>query len=465
MLRCVPAPARHATGRRHRIGGARLDGHAITRQAEALLLGTDRDGQWSIGGVEARRLAREFGTPLYVMDEARLRANCRAYAAALRETYPHSQAFFASKALCCMATCRLAYDEGLGVDVVSAGEIHTALRAGVPGSALMLHGSNKTEDELALALEVGVGRIVADNFLDLEILDTLTRETRRTGDVLLRLTPGIEPHTHKAITTGGVDSKFDFGIPDGTAREAVRRAIDIPGIRLRGLHCHIGSQVMDLEPFALAARSMMDFAGWMVRETGAPLEELDLGGGLGIRYLPSDAAPLIPEYIGTITGVVRARAATLGVPLPKLMVEPGRSIVGDCGATLYRVGAIKDIPGIRTYASVDGGMYENPRPALYQARYAARLAERLNDPATTRVAIAGRCCESGDVLVWDAVLPPPRPGDLLVVFSTGAYNYSMASNYNRYPRPGVVFVRDGTARVVVERETVDDLLAKDVPPA
>jgi diaminopimelate decarboxylase len=443
-----------------------LDQKAITEDAAPLLLGAARDGRWVVGGVEARRLAWEFGTPLYVMDEARLRANCRAYTSALREYYPHeAQAIFASKALCCMATCRLAYDEGLGIDVVSAGEIQTALRAGVPAAALMLHGSNKTEEELALALEVGVGRIVADNFLELEMLDALTRERRRQAEVLLRLTPGIEPHTHKAITTGGVDSKFGFGIPDGTAREAVRRAADIAGIRLRGLHCHIGSQVMEVEPFALAAASMMDFAGWMVREAGVPLQELDLGGGLGIRYVPSDRPPAVGEYIKALADVVRARAGALGIPLPKLMVEPGRSIVGDGGATLYRIGVIKDLPGIRTYASVDGGMYENPRPALYQARYAAALAERLGEPATARVSIAGRCCESGDVLVWDAPLPPPRPGDLLVVFSTGAYNYSMAGNYNRYPRPPVVFVRDGAPRTVVERETVDDLLARDVPPA
>ena len=433
--------------------------------AGALLLGEEREGEWVVGGVGARRLVREFGTPLYVMDEARLRANCRAYVTALRDAYPDSQAFFASKALCCMATCRLAYDEGMGVDVVSAGEIHTALRAGVPAHALMLHGSNKTKEELILAIDVGVGRIVVDNFYDLELLDALTREALRSVDVLLRVTPGIEPHTHKAIITGGVDSKFGFGISDGAAREAVRRTLEIPGVRLRGLHCHIGSQVLELEPFRLAARSMMELAAWMVRDLRVPVEELDLGGGLGIQYLPSDSPPPIREYVATLAGLVRGDAGTSRIPLPKFMVEPGRSIVGDAGATLYRVGAVKPIPGVRMYASVDGGMYENPRPALYQARYEAALADRLNEPRTRAVTVAGRCCESGDVLIWETTLPEPRPGDLLVIFSTGAYNYSMAGNYNRYPRPPVVFVRDGHARVVVERETVDDLLAKDVPPA
>ncbi len=364
-----------------------------------------------------------------------------------------------------MATCRLAYDEGLGVDVVSAGEIHTALRAGVPAEALMLHGSNKTQEELELAIEVGIGRIVADSFSDLEILNDLTRKSPDQVDVLLRLTPGIEPHTHKAISTGGVDSKFGFGIPDGTAREAVRRTLEIPAVRLRGLHCHIGSQVMDLEPFTLAAQAMMGVAAWMARDLETTIEDLDLGGGLGIRHLPADSQPAIHDYVSTVAHVVKREAERAQIPLPRLLLEPGRSIVGDAGATLYRVGAIKSIPGIRTYVSVDGGMYENPRPALYAARYEAALAGRLNEPRTHRVTIAGRCCESGDVLIWETTLPEPRSGDLLVILSTGAYNCSMASNYNRYPRPPVVFVRNGAARVVVERETVEDLLSKDVPPA
>lgn len=429
-----------------------------------MLLGEGRDGRLVIGGVAAAELAREFGTPVYVMDEGRLRANCRAYAAALRASYPNSQAFFGSKAFCCMAMCRLAYDEGLGIDVVSAGEIRTALRAGVPASHLLLHGNNKTPEEIALALDVGVSRVVVDNFFEFDILDTLTRRTGKTADILLRLTPGIEPHTHRAIQTGGVDSKFGFGIHGGVAREAVMRALDIPGVRLRGLHSHIGSQVMDLEPFALAATAVMEFAAWMARERETPVQELDLGGGLGIRYLPEDRPPPIDAYVRVLAGVVLEKAREHRLPLPKLMVEPGRSIVGDAGVTLYTVGAVKVIPGVRTYASVDGGMYENPRPALYAARYHAVLADRLQEPSDTTVTIAGRCCESGDVLFWDARVPQPRAGDLLAVFSTGAYNYSMAGNYNRYPRPPVVFVRDGRARVAVVGETVDDLLARDVPP-
>ncbi len=440
-----------------------MDAVSATTIDQDVLLGDVQHDRLVVGGVPAADLAREHGTPVYVMDEARLRANCRAYATALRAAYPRSRPVFASKALCCVATCRLAYDEGLAVDVVSAGEIHTALRAGVPAGDLLLHGSNKTPDEIQLALERGVGRIVVDNFHDLELLAALTKETGRTADVLLRLTPGIEPHTHQAIQTGGVDSKFGFGIVDGTARKAVAAALAVSGVRLRGLHCHIGSQVMELDPFVRAAESLMEFAAWMAREHQAPVDELDLGGGLGIRYLPTDQPPTIAAYVNALAEVVRRRAEEHRLPLPLLMVEPGRSIVGDAGMTLYTVGAVKTIAGIRTYVSVDGGMYENPRPALYQARYQAVLVDRLREPASDKVTVAGRCCESGDVLIWESHLPAPRSGDVLAVFSTGAYNYSMASNYNRYPRPPIVFVRDGRSRVVVTGETIDDLLAHDRP--
>lgn len=440
-----------------------MDAVSATTIGQDVLLGDVRHDRLFVSGIAAADLAREHGTPVYVMDEARLRANCRAYVTALRNAYPRSRPVFASKALCCTATCRLAYDEGLAVDVVSAGEIHTALRAGVPAADLLLHGSNKTPDEMRLALERGVGRIVVDNFYDLELLDALTKRTGRTADVLLRLTPGIEPHTHQAIQTGGVDSKFGFGMVDGTAREAVARTLEVPGIRLRGLHCHIGSQVMDLDPFVRAAEAMMDFIAWMARDHQTPTDELDLGGGLGIRYLPTDEPPSIKAYVDALAGVVRRRAEEHRLPLPLLMVEPGRSIVGDAGVTLYTVGAVKAIAGVRTYVSVDGGMYENPRPALYQARYQAVLADRLAEPAAETVTVAGRCCESGDVLIWESRLPRPKSGDLLAVFSTGAYNYSMASNYNRYPRPPIVFARDGRSRVVVTGETIDDLLAHDRP--
>ncbi|MDR7542898.1 MAG: diaminopimelate decarboxylase [Armatimonadota bacterium] len=423
----------------------------------------DSHGNLLIGGIAAADLAARFGTPLHVIDEARLRANCRAYVEAVRRHAPGAgRVLYASKALCIVAACQVAHEEGLGLDVVSAGEIYTALQARVPAEALYFHGSNKTPEEIAYGLEVGVGRFVVDNEYELALLDRLARERGRRAEVLLRLTPGIEPHTHRAITTGGVDSKFGFGLLDPSARRAVRTALAAPGIRLRGLHCHIGSQILQLEPFVQATRALLAFAAEM-RSAGLALEELDLGGGLGVRYLPDDEPPAIGAYVGAVMDSVRELLAQHRLPTPLVVLEPGRSIIGDAGVTLYTVGAIKTIPGVRTYVSVDGGMYENPRPALYDARYSAVVATRAAEAPAQRVTIAGRCCESGDVLIWDADLPVLREGDLLAVFSTGAYNYSMASNYNRYPRPSVIFARDGSAQVVVERETSADLVRHDRP--
>ncbi len=423
----------------------------------------DARGHLIIGGMDAADLSASFGTPLYVLDEGRMRANCQAYVEAVRRSYPGpSRVLFAGKALCTIASCQVAYEEGLGIDVVSAGEIHTALQAGVPADALYFHGSNKTPDEIAYALEVGVGRFMVDNHYELVTLDRMARERATKADVLLRLTPGIEPHTHKAIQTGGVDSKFGFGMLGPSAEEAVRAALDSPGIRLRGLHSHIGSQIFDLGAFTLAARAVVSFAAEM-RSAGLVLEELNLGGGLGIRYLAEQDPPARADFVKAVAGTALEMLRGHNLPLPALMFEPGRSIVGDAGVTLYTVGAIKTVPGVRTFVSVDGGMYENPRPALYQARYEAVVATRAATRPTQRATVAGRCCESGDVLIWDTDLPDVREGDLLAVFATGAYNYSMAGNYNRYARPGLVFARDGTAQVAVERETLADLVRLDRP--
>jgi len=423
----------------------------------------DGRGNLLIGGCPAASLAEEFGTPLLVLDEDRFRENCRAYREAFARSYPHSEVVYASKALCVLATCQMAHEEGLAVDVASGGEMFTALRAGVPAGRLFLHGNNKTPEELRYALDQGVGHIVVDNFTELSLLAELTAETGKSARILLRITPGIEPHTHRAIQTGGVDSKFGFDLNDGSALEATRRALDSPRLDLRGFHCHIGSQILELEPFEQAAGVMMDFIAQVKRDLGFLAEELNLGGGLGIRYIQADEPPSIASYVQVLSERVRAKASEHGLPLPILMVEPGRSIVGPAGVTLYTVGAIKRIPGVRTYISVDGGMYENPRPALYGARYEAVLANRLLDIPTDNLTIAGRCCESGDVLIWEAPLPPVKPGDLLAVFATGAYTYSMASNYNRFPRPAVVLAGGGRARLIVERETYEDLIRKDLP--
>ncbi|MCL6641113.1 MAG: diaminopimelate decarboxylase, partial [Candidatus Rokubacteria bacterium] len=334
--------------------------------------------------------------------------------------------------------------------------------AKVPADALVFHGSNKTPEEIAYGLEVGVGRFVVDNEHELRLLDRFARERGRRVDVLLRVTPGIEPHTHKAIQTGGVDSKFGFGLLGPDAERAVRAALDAPGLRLRGLHCHIGSQILEVEPFLLAARAVIAFAAEM-RTAGFVMDELNLGGGLGIRYQPEHEPPAPEAFVRALMDTVQDALARHRLPTPTVYLEPGRSIVGDAGVTLYTVGAIKAIPGVRTYVSVDGGMYENPRPALYDARYTAVVATRAAETPSRRVALAGRCCESGDVLIWEADLPEVREGDLVAVFSTGAYTYSMASNYNRYPRPAVVFARDGGAQIVVERETTADLVRHDRP--
>ncbi len=423
----------------------------------------DAQGVLLLGGIRAPDLAAAHGTPLLVLDEARFRQNCRAYRGALKEVYPQSQPIYASKALCVLATCRLAYDEGLHVDVASGGEIHTARQAGVPGEALHFHGNNKTREELRFALEQGVGRIIVDNDYELDLLDDLTRTSGTRTSVLLRVTPGIEPHTHKAIQTGGVDSKFGFGIIEGAAMRAVQGALEIPGVEVRGLHSHIGSQILDLEPFRLNVRALVAFLAQIRRELNLTFPELNLGGGLGIRYVPEDAPPAIDLFVREVTRTLRTDLEAFDLPSPLLFLEPGRSIVGDAGVTLYTVGAIKKIPGIRTYVSVDGGMFENPRPALYGARYTPVVADRATAPADGTVTIAGRCCESGDVLIWQAALPPVHAGDLLAVFSTGAYTYSMASNYNRFPRPAVVLAGEGRARLVVERETYADLVRRDRP--
>lgn len=436
--------------------------HAASRGAGPHAFPINAKGHLEVGGVDAFELVRTFGTPLHVLDEDRLRGNCRSYRQALERLWPHSRVLFASKACCTIATCRIAHDEGLGVDVASGGELYTALRAGVPAADLMFHGSNKTPDEVEYGLRAGVGRFVVDNEHELDLLEAYTARLGVQTDILLRLTPGIEPHTHKAIQTGGVDSKFGFSLLDGAAFRAASRAATLGRIRLRGFHAHIGSQVLDLEPFRLEAAACLDFAARVRDELDVTTEELNLGGGLGIRYLSGDEAPSIAAYVRALVGVAEAKVAAHRLAPPKLFVEPGRSIVGDAGVTLYTVGAIKAIAGVRTYISVDGGMFENPRPALYGARYEAVLADRPLDAPVQVAAVAGRCCESGDVLIWEAALPAVRSGDVLAVFSTGAYTYAMASNYNRFPRPAVVLAGGGRARTAVERETYDDLVRKDV---
>ncbi len=421
-------------------------------------------GHLEIGGCDAMELVRQFGTPLYVMDETLLRDNCRAYVESFQKHYPDAEVIYASKVFSTMAMCRLVAEEDMGLDVVSGGELYTALASGFPAGRIYFHGNNKTPEELEMALEARVGRYVVDNYGELELLNELARQRRTKAKILIRVSPGIDAHTHHYIKTGMIDSKFGLAIANGQAMMGVEKALGMKNLEIKGIHCHIGSQIFDLDSFKEAAATMMAFVRDIRAQTGFVCEELNLGGGLGIHYTEDDAPRPAGDLVAVIAAAVRAAAADYGLPLPKIIVEPGRSIVGEAGVTLYTVGSVKDIPGIRKYVAVDGGMTDNPRPALYQAKYEAALANKMNLPAEETVSIAGKCCESGDMLIWDLELPPAVTGDILAVTSTGAYNYAMASNYNRNPRPAVVFASGGKAELVVRRESYEDLVRNDVVP-
>ena len=430
-------------------------------------------GHLTIGGCDAVALAKRFGTPLYVIDEDAVRRACRAYVEEFGARYPNVRVIYASKALMVKAIALLVMEEGLFLDVCSGGELYTAISAGCPADQIYFHGNSKSAAEIAFALSVGVFRFVVDSLDELYVIDRLARSKGLVANVMLRLTPGIEAHTHEYIKTGQIDSKFGIVIPNGDALRAVGIAKRLANVRLTGLHCHIGSQVFEMEPFVDAIDVMMNFARQAHEATGFIMEELDIGGGLGIRYNSKDDPITARDLAEAVAPALIDAASRYGLPLPSLLLEPGRSIVGEAGTTLYTVNAVKRIEGVRTYVSVDGGMADNPRIALYQAEYEAALANRMAVPGPSSpgsseswetVSVAGNCCESGDMLVWDVSMPRPEIGDTLAVFCTGAYNYSMASNYNRYPRPAVVLVRDGRADVIVERETYADLTARDSVP-
>lgn len=422
-------------------------------------------GRLTIGGVDVADLAREFGTPLYIMDEELIRQNCREYVESFRQHYPDFDVAYASKAFLCTAMAALVAQEGLSLDVVSGGEIATALQAGFPMARTYFHGNNKTADEIRLALDAGVGRFVVDSLHELHLLSRLLGERNETVRILLRVTPGVEAHTHEYISTGQLDSKFGIPIEGGLALAAAREALRTPGVELTGFHCHIGSQIFDLAGYRVAAERMLAFAAAVRAETGFTLSELSLGGGLGVRYVEGDRPVRPAQLVAVLAEAVRTGAAGYGLPLPRLIVEPGRSIVAEAGTTLYTVGTIKEIPGVRTYLSVDGGMGDNIRPALYQARYECVVANKLDSEPGRIVTVVGRYCESGDVLLTDVpVAADVAPGDLLAVFATGAYNYSMASRYNRFPTPPVVFVRGGRADLVVRRESFAEMAACDLLP-
>ena len=420
----------------------------------------DEQGRLLVDGCDVDQLARTFGTPLYLYSETELRARCREY----RDAFGADAVSYAGKAFLCVAMARLVAEEGMHLDVATGGELYVALRAGFPAARVVFHGNNKSDDELRGALEAGVGRIVADSFDELDRIEALVVDGAPPPRVLIRVTPGVEAHTHEYIATGADDSKFGFTVANGTAHEAALRVAKSDATTFAGFHCHIGSQILVLESFARAAAVVAELAGEVARDTGAPIDEINLGGGLGVPYTADELdAPTIAEFGREVRANFTDACATFGLdPLPALTVEAGRSVAGPAGVTLYTVGTIKEIPGVRTYVAVDGGMSDNPRPATYGAEYEAAIPARIAARRPLVATVAGKHCEQGDVLVRDAHLPADvAVGDVLITPVTGAYGYSLASNYNLVPRPAVVFVRDGEPRVVVRRETLDDLVVRD----
>ena len=436
-----------------------------------MLLGTQQvnaQGHLEIGGCDVTTLAAEFGTPLYVMDEAAIRDNCRNYKAAFDAHYPKNRICYASKAFLTMAMARLIAQEGLSMDVASLGELYTALKAGFPPERLSLHGNNKSRAELEMAVENRIGHVVLDNFHEIALLGEILEEQHAEMDVLVRAAPGVDPHTHRLIRTGQADTKFGFNITDGSALRAVQQALATPGIHFRGIHCHIGSQLLDADTHAEAAEIMVRLMQSIVQETGATIEELNIGGGLGVRYLSSHEPPAYEEFAIKITTALKAALDGAGLAYPVLLQEPGRSLVGETGTTLYTIGALKTVPiteepGTRTYVSIDGGLSDNPRPQLYEAVYECLIANKADLPADSLVTIAGKHCET-DILIWNTHIAAPEAGDLLAVQTTGAYNFVMASNYNRFLRPAVVLVADGHADLIVSRQSLEDLIRHEQIP-
>jgi diaminopimelate decarboxylase len=441
---------------------ARVDLVSPNRNLAPISTALDGEGRLQVGGCTLSDLARTYGTPLYVLDEATLRASCRAYRDALQRHYQGpSLALYASKANSSLAITALVAEEGLGLDAVSAGELLTALRGGMPAERIVLHGNNKSAEELALAASHGV-TVVLDNWRDIELLSQLAPTLDGPVRLMLRFTPGIECHTHEYIRTGHLDSKFGFD-PD-QLEQVLQQLAGCSWGRLTGLHAHIGSQIFEIQPHRDLAAVMAD-ALQLARSLGHPVTDLNVGGGLGIRYVASDDPPSIDAWVAAVAGAVAAACQERALELPRLLCEPGRSLVATAGVTLYEIGSHKQIPGIRTYLSVDGGMSDNPRPITYQSQYTAFIADRPGADACETVTVAGKHCESGDVLLKDVALPPATSGDILAVLATGAYNASMGSNYNRIPRPAAVLVHGGQAELVQRREQPEELLRYDVLPA
>ena len=425
-------------------------------------------GHLEIGGCDTVDLAAQFGTPLYVFDEKYIRDMMDVYRDTIEREYDgHGLVLYASKAFSCMAIYKIAAQENIGVDVVSGGELYTALKEGFPAYKIYMHFNNKLLRELQLAVDSGVGTIVVDSYDEADMLNELAQNKGISQDVLIRINPGVEAHTHAFVQTARTDSKFGFSISDGTAEKMTAYILKKGSLNLKGYHCHIGSQIFEKQSFVLAAQKAMDFMAKIKADLGFEADTLNIGGGFGIWYTDEDAKISVEgyaAYLEALIAAVKDKAEELGLKRPYLLIEPGRSIVGEAGITLYTVGAIKDIPGIKKYVAIDGGMFDNPRYALYQSKYTVLLANRANEECTEKVTIAGKCCESGDLIAVDVPLPEAKRGDIAAVLSTGAYNYSMASNYNRNFIPPAILVKDGEADYIVKPQTYDDLIRNDVVP-
>lgn len=426
-------------------------------------LGINEKGHLTIGEVDTVELAREYKTPLYVMDEGLIRENMQMYKASVDKYYGgKGLVCYASKAFSCKHIYTVAKEEGIGVDVVSMGELYTALLSKTEPALICYHGSNKSVAEIRFAIENDVGRIVVDAYDELDIINEIAKEYHKKVTVLLRLSPGIEAHTHEFVKTAGIDSKFGFPIETGAAMEAVKHALELTSIKLNGVHCHIGSQIFELEPFEHAAEVLLAFMAEVKKETGLSMADLNLGGGFGIKYTDEDTPVEYDEYMKAVSIKLSEACEKHGMELPFVIIEPGRSIVGSAGITLYEIGAIKEISGVRNYVSVDGGMTDNIRFALYGSKYDFVVANKADKPREKSVAVVGHCCESGDILAKDTKIQECERGDYLAVLATGAYNYSMSSNYNRLLKPAVVMVKDKKSFVAVKRETLDDIVRNDL---
>ncbi|PZC48071.1 MAG: diaminopimelate decarboxylase [Chloroflexi bacterium] len=418
-------------------------------------------GHLQIGGADVTELAAEYGTPLYIFDEASLRNTCQEYLQEFQSRHAPTAVTYASKAFLNLALAHIFAEEGMGLDVVSGGELAMALKGGMPPERVYFHGNNKSPDELAFAVDQGCGVIVVDNFYEMENLNQIAGARGKKQNILLRISPSVDPHTHHHTTTGTLDSKFGFPLETGQASEAVRLALASENLTLQGLHFHLGSPIFETEPYAEGIRRALQFAADH-RASGLDLQELNVGGGFAIRHTRNDEPPTIARYADVIVSTVNSECARLGLAVPRLVVEPGRSVVGPAGVAVYSVGATKDIPGIRKYVSVDGGMGDNIRPALYDAQYEAVVANRMNDLPTETITLAGKFCESGDVLVRDFPLPALHAGDLIAIPASGGYAPSMASNYNLAPRPAIILVKEGEARLIRRRESYEDMMSLDV---